>query len=415
MKNKFRNPVFSLNRFFHKGKKKLPCWLAGRFYPKDKFCFQLKSQNLSIDCERKGHKLSLKTGDWIAVKLLSQKNKVYQVSEYQILSPSNSKFKQADFSYKNKGQIIQDWNSFLDTIKEFFYSEGLTYADTPNLVPCPGTEPHLKPFKTRLIKNNKSKTIYLPTSPEMHLKKLLCQDWTDFFEIKKCYRNGELNPLHQAEFTMLEWYRAFYSTQQLIEESYKLLSFLQKKDFFKVPLPKAKIYTVQELFKKYLNFSLSPQTSKKELIPLLKKHNLIYGLKDDFETLFFNLFLNLIEPKLPKGNPVFVCSYPPQLRAFSQLNEQGWADRFELYWRGFELANAFYEVTDSKEQLSLFKDHIKQRNDSVAFDKELFSLMDQGMPSCSGIAMGLDRLFLAIYKKKNLTETRLFPLCTDLV
>lgn len=410
MKHKFRSSVFSLSRFFYGKEKSLPCWLAGRFYPKDKFCFQLKSQNLSIDCERKGHKLSLKTGDWIAVKLISKKNKEYQVSEYQILTSSNSKFKEAGFSYKNKGQVMQDWNSFLDSVKEFFYSEGLAYARTPSLVQCPGTEPHLQPFKTHFINVNKSKTIYLPTSPEMHLKKLLCQDWTDFFEIKTCYRNGELSPLHQAEFTMLEWYRAFYSTEELIKEAYKLLSFLQKKDFFKVSLPKEKIYTAQELFKKYLNFSLSPQTSKKELIPLLKKHNLIYSLRDNFETLFFNLFLNLIEPRLPKQSPVFICSYPPQLRAFAQLNEQGWVDRFELYWRGFELANAFYEVTDSKEQLSLFKEHIKNRKDSVPIDKELISFMNQGMPFCCGIAMGLDRLFLAIYKKKNLTETRLFPL-----
>ena len=92
------------------------------------------------------------------------------------------------------------------------------------------------------------------------------------------------------------------------------------------------------------------------------------------------------------------------------MNQQGWADRFELYWRGLELANAFYEVTDSREQSSLFKEHLKQRKDSVPADRELLSLMNQGMPPCSGIAMGLDRLFLAIYKKEDLSETGLFPL-----
>ena len=158
--------------------------------------------------------------------------------------------------------------------------------------------------------------MYLQTSPEMHLKKLLCQDWTDFFEIKKSYRNGELSKTHQAEFTMLEWYRAFYSTQELIKESYKLLSFLQKKDFFKVPLPKAKTYTVQELFRKHLDFSLTPQSSKKEMLYLLKEHNLSYHLQDSFEDLFFLIFLNLIEPKLPKQSPCFYLQLPSSVKSF---------------------------------------------------------------------------------------------------
>ena len=404
------NSVFSLNRFFHRGEKILPCWLAGRFYPKSKFYFQLKSQNLSINCKKPGDRLQVKTGAWLAVKLLSKENNIYQISEYKILSSSLSRFKEADFSYKRKGEIIQNWRNFLRAVKDFLYSEGLAYTETPSLVLCPGTEPHLQAFQTRLATNGKSKKMYLPTSPEMHLKKLLCQDWTDFFEIKKCYRNGELNRLHQAEFILLEWYRAFYSTNELMKETYKLLSFLQKKDFFKVPLPKAKIHTVQELFKKHLDFSLTSQTSKKEIIPLLRKHGLIFDLKDSFEDLFFNLFLNRIEPKLPQHIPVFICNYPPQLRGFSKLTDQGWADRFELYWRGMELANAFYEVTDRTEQLSLFKSHIQQRKDSMPIDRELLQLMKGAMPPSSGIAMGLDRLFLAIYKKQSLTETRLFPL-----
>ncbi len=409
MKNISKNLVFSLNRFFHGKEKKLPCWLAGRFYPKGRY-FQLRSQNLSIDCEKQGKKpIPLKTGSWLAVKLLSKKKNKYQISEYKILVSASKKIKKLDFSYSNKGHLIQEWASFLTAVKEFFYSEGLAYAETPGLVCCPGTEPQLQFFKTCFSVDNKSRTVYLPSSPELHLKKLLCQDWTDFFEIKKCYRNGELSQLHQPEFTVLEWYRAFYSTQELIKESCKLLSFLQKKKFCKVSLPQAKIYTVQELFEKYIGFHLTPKTSKKDLIPLLKKHKLIYKSKESFEDLFFNLFLNLIEPKFHKSNPVFVCNYPPRLRAFAKLNKEGWADRFELYWRGFELANAFYEVTDSKEQLSLFKNHIKQRKDSVLFDKELISLMKGGMPPSCGIAMGLDRLFLVLSQRENLAEARLFP------
>lgn len=388
----------------------MPCWLAGRYYPQSSLCFQLKSQGLSVDCKQMGLKFKLKTGGWIAVKLLSKDNNKYRVSEYKALNSPVVEFRESGFSYSQKGRVVQAWENFLNAVKEFFYFKGLAYADTPGLVQCPGTEPHLKAFQMDLEVDGQSQKVYLPTSPEMHLKKLLCQDWTDFFEIKKCYRNGEFSRLHQAEFTLLEWYRAFYSTEELMRETYDLLSFLQKKDFFKVPLPQTQIYTIQELFKKHLDFSLTPKTSQKEMLSLLPDQNLSNPSELGFEDVFFLIFLNHIEPKLPRQTPVFVCNYPPQLRAFSRLNSEGWANRFELFWQGLELANAFYEVIDPKEQKSLFKKHIEQRRDGAPWDKELISLMKQGMPPVSGIALGLDRLFLAIYKKKDLRETRLFPL-----
>lgn len=403
--------IFSLNRFFHGKKKNLPCWVAGRFYFTGNFFFQLKSQDLSIDCKTKEDVSRIKTGSWVAVKLLSREHNIYQISECKILNSPEEGYEETGFSYKKKGDITKDWDHFLTTVKEFFYSRGLACVDTPSLVKCPGTEPHLQVFETFLFKEGEPKQMYLTTSPEMHLKKLLCQDWTDFFEIKKCYRNGESGQLHQAEFTLLEWYRAFCSTKELMEETYTLLSFLQKKGFLEDVLPEAKFYSVKFLFDKYLNFSLTPHTSQKELAFLLKKHDLLCHSTDTFESLFFNLFLNLIEPHLPKKHPVFIYHYPPQLRAFSKINEQGWADRFELYWRGLELANAFHEVTDNEEQLSLFKEHIEQRKDSVPFDKDLLLYMRKwGMPPCSGIAMGLDRLFLSLFGRENLTEIRLFPL-----
>ena len=162
----------------------MPCVLAGRFYPKTSYVFQLKSQNLSIDCQILNHThipKTIKQGDWIALKLISQKNTIYQVTECQLLSPSSHFIQEQKFSYRNKGQLIQDWRRFLRAVKEFFYNEGLAYAETPTLVHCPGTEPYLQPFKTRLTTRHKSKAIHLATSPEMSLKKLLCQDWTDCF------------------------------------------------------------------------------------------------------------------------------------------------------------------------------------------------------------------------------------------
>ncbi|MCZ0931680.1 MAG: hypothetical protein OXJ52_00790, partial [Oligoflexia bacterium] len=312
--------------------------------------------------------------------------------------------------------------------------EGLSYSSTPHLVECPGTEPHLKALKTSFKKT------YLATSPEMHLKRLLCQDWTDFFEIKTCYREEAISPHHQVEFTLLEWYRAFYSSRELMKETYELLLFLQEKGFCK--LFPYKVFTVAELFKKYLDFSLTPESSKQDLADLVEKHklnDLSYSenrqaftessshtneqhyigshsresgnlQRTSFEDIFFLLFLNQIEPKLPKKTPVFICNYPPQLRAFAQINQKGWADRFELYWRGLELANAFYEVIDPSEQEKIFQDHLKERKEGLPLDFELLKDMKRAMPPVSGVALGLDRLFLALFNKKDLKQTRLFPL-----
>ncbi len=409
----------------------MPCWLAGRFCPQGPFrfqlksqvCgqradlppqgpfrFQLKSQGLVVDCEKAGSEPKLQAGEWMAVKLLSKKNRGYLVSEYKALSHQTAGFKERAFSYSAKGEIIQNWERFLSAVKEFFYAEGLAAAGTPSLAQCPGTEPHLQAFQTSLDIKGSFQKMYLPTSPEMSLKKLLCQDWTDFFEIKKCFRQGELSRIHQPEFTLLEWYRAFYSLEDLINETGSLLAFLKEKGFIKAPLPPAQVYTVAELFKKRLGFSLRPQTSLEDMRRLARDQNLPHGSEAGFEDIFFLIFLNRIEPKLPKHAPVFICDYPPRLRAFSQLNERGWADRFELFWRGLELANAFYEVTDPQEQKSLFKLHLEQREDDVPWDEDLLSCMRQGMPPGSGIALGLDRLFLAIYEKEDLKDTRLFPL-----
>ena len=166
---------------------------------------------------------------------------------------------------------------FLSAVKGFCRDGGMAEAETPGLVECPGTEPHLHPFKSSLVKKGRAKAVYLPTSPEMHLKKLLCQDWTDFFEIKLCARNNETGPLHQPEFHLLEFYRAFYRLEELKRELFQLLVFLHKEGFFKTRPPDPLTYSIRELFKKHLGFALSPKTRARDLKPLLKKKRLKGG------------------------------------------------------------------------------------------------------------------------------------------
>lgn len=418
-----KKKIFSLTRFFHE-KPELPCWLAGRFFEKDSNHYFLKSQGKFIVCKKDSFSKKVKQGDWLAVYLLSQNMKslgnnkdekifkkessflesVYLTKACYILNRPEDFYIEKNFSYKKKGQVLQKWHFFLRAVEGFFISKGLSFASTPHLVECPGTEPHLKPLKSSY------RNYYLATSPEIHLKKLLCQDWTDFFEIKTCFREEENNSTHQIEFSLLEWYRAFYSLKDLMTELYELILFLKKKGFCKRDIPSPQFFSVSELFQKYLNFPLTPQSSKKELLNLATKQGLFVSSSLNFEDLFFLIFLNKIEPQLCQKNPFFIYNYPPQLRAFSQINKEGWAQRFEFYWQGLELANAFYEVTDFKEQRNLFQEHLEQRQDDILLDENLLDLMKKtAMPPSCGIAVGLDRLFLAFTEEKDLRKMRLFP------
>ena len=359
----------------------------------------------------------IKEGSWLLVELKSKNpsfKNCYNIGSAFVLNSPLASYKEQDYSYQNKGEILQKWQEFLQAIKDFFIQKGLAYSSSPHLVKCPGTEPHIQPLKSSY------KDLYLATSPEMHLKNLLCQDWTDFFEIKTSFRHEPANKTHQVEFTLLEWYRAFYSTKELMRECQELILFLQKQKFcassnkpqtkiFSADFPQAEFISVKELFKKYLNFCLSPDSSKEDLKLLIQKENLIAPKRASFEDLFFLLFLNRIENQLPKEKLVFIYDYPPQLRAFAKISNSGWADRFELYWKGLELANAFNEVNQKEEQKRLFENHLKERKDKVPIDKELLQAMEGAMPPVSGIALGLDRLFMALINKDNIKECRLFP------
>lgn len=382
--------LYSLTRFFQ-AKPSCPFWIAGRFYPQKDSYFELQSQGLKQVCFlENASNLKAKSQDWIAVEVYKQDKGIFYCKNYQVLSCCEKPYSPDLKSVS----LNQDWAQFLEAVYQFFKERGLLHVQTPHLVSCPGTEPHLNPFETKFLGDNQK--IFLITSPEMHLKKLLCQDWTDFFEIKTCFRNGESSLTHSPEFQMLEWYRAFFSLNELIQEVFDLILFLSEKSWFKGQKLSCKTYSMQDLFLKHLNFKLTPQTTQKDLLSFLKTTNIPIPKQKTFEDLFHLIFLNCIEPHLDSDQVIAIHNYPPLLRAYSQINAEGWASRFEVYLRGQELGNAFYEVISPQEQTEIFKQHLKERKDQVPPDQELIANMEQGMPPCSGIAIGLNRLFLAL-------------------
>ncbi len=417
------------------GKKNLKSeefWVAGRIsisQSQNEIFFSIESGNSSLellfskDCKLSAqypnHEI-LKSGDqiliqgfWNEIQIEGFDVRVHKIKAHQIklLAPALAEYAIPHFSYKKSKQ----WAYFLSLIRKTFGVLDFTEVQTPSLLPAPGTEPFLDFFKTEFKMGSFSKTYYLPTSPELHLKKMISSGWCRIFEIKKCFRNGEVSEHHQPEFWMLEWYRAYNHLDSLIKDIKGILNYL--KLHWPEPIigfATLKETTVQELFEKHCGFQLTPKTTHEELCDLSKKLEVEISLNDSWNDIFFKIFLEKIESQLGHDAPTIVRNYPPSQAALARLTADGWADRFEFYWKGFEIANAFHELNDPEEQLRRFEQEIafrkKIKNESIPMDEEFIQALRAGFPPTAGIALGLDRLFMALTGTPQISQTRAFTI-----
>ncbi len=300
------------------------------------------------------------------------------------------------------------WLQFTERVEKFFTIQKFYKALTPNIVVCPGLEPTLDPFSVELKINNKNEKMFLPTSPELHLKKIISQGVSEVFEITPCFRNDESGRQHQPEFTMLEWYRSFKNLNHIIKDIEKLISFVSPKG----EQPNFDKTTMRELFKKYLDFNLTPKTTQQELYSLAVQLELRVSDEDSFDDIFFMIFMDKIEPHLGKEGVDFVFDYPPSQAALAKINKGGWADRFEMYWQGYEIANAFNELVCPEIQKKRFLEEQESRKgqgkEFIPIDEDFIESLYYGLPPTAGIAMGLERLFMACYGITNIQDVRPF-------
>lgn len=340
---------------------------------------------------------SLKVFDWIAI---DEHNKIVRIV------PSLAKL----LTTLAKKENLKKWSQFLKTVRHFFDSQDFLEIQTPTLVASPGTEPTLEAFSTDLKTGSQLKKVFLPTSPELHLKKALTLGFDKIYEIAKCYRNNEITPIHQPEFLMLEWYRSFANLFDLQADMVRLVNTLC--DQFQHPRPSIQALTIRQLFKAHLNFELTPDCSVEDLRNLCLHHSLRVNDSFTIDDLFFILMLEKIEPQLPKDCLVFVEKYPPFQAALARKDHEGWAERFEVYWKGMEIANAFDELNNPHEQRSRAEQDLQKREgrSAINLDEEFFQSLESGMPPSAGIALGVERLFMALLNLKTIEEIRLFPI-----
>jgi elongation factor P--(R)-beta-lysine ligase len=361
-----------------------------------------KNQVLSeYSLENQSHWLeSLKPGDIIAVDAQEKLHLLARGEE--VGSP---------VSYKT----LRDWQKFLQLVRDFFVKNEFLEINTPTLVVCPGTEPSLEAFQTTLVKGTQIEKRFLPTSPELHLKKAMVYGFDKIFEIKNCFRNGEFTEHHQPEFWMLEWYRGYVNLKSIEQDVRSLISYVISNfpdETLKWP-QSFRIVTVAELFKEHTGFAITPWTTLEEYKNLAKNLQIEVRGADSIDDYFFAIFIEKIESSFSPTELVFVKDYPPFQAALARVNKLGWAERMEVYFGGFELANAFHELNDPEVQAQRFEEDLQKKKalgkSDIQLDSEFMSLLKKGMPPSAGIALGLDRLFMALFEIHDIRQTKLFP------
>ena len=212
---------------------------------------------------------------------------------------------------------------------------------------------------------------------------------------------------------MLEWYRAYEALPTLVEDIQSLLCELNEKEFITDPVGEVQKHSLSQLFLKFTGRELTPSTTKAELIEHSQALSQPVDPEDSWNNIFHLIFIGQIEPHLGQGGPELIYNFPPSQAALACINEEGWADRFELYWRGFEIGNAFNELRDPIEQQARFHTEMALREEEgkvpIPIDEEFIVALKQGLPPCVGMAIGLERLFLACQNMNDLSQLRLFP------
>ena len=390
-------------------------WLGGVVVSLDNHFMVLGGQGLELRATRPkvlsiGDKILIKISDDHFKEWLRHPDFVCDTMELKVLTQA---LQTPCLLTPHRCQQIELWNHFIETIREYFKSQGFIETPTPSLVPCPGFESTLQPFSTTLFVEESPREFFLPTSPELHLKKLLSQGWSEIFEIKQSFRNGEYSPHHQPEFTLLEWYRAYDLLNSLVEDIQNLLVSLCEKEFIVGPLEPCQQHSIAQLFFKFTGLQLTPFTQKKELVKYCQRLNQPTREEDSWDDIFHLIFIHQIESHLGRQGPELVYNFPPSQAILAQINEEGWAERFELYWRGFEIGNAFNELLSPIEHKKRFHKEMALREKKgytkVPMDEDFMMAVHGGLPPCVGMAIGLERLFLACQGMDDLKELRLFP------
>ena len=296
-------------------------------------------------------------------------------------------------------------------IREFMRARTVLEVETPILSRFGNTDPAIESFVTQALVPSSAAAAQAPrwlrTSPEFFHKRLLSMGSGDIFELAKVFRAGEVSAKHHPEFSMLEYYRLGFDEFDLMADLAQLMQSLQSQ--FAQPVWPIRQLRFDDWFQDQLAINLQ-QISPKQLLEKAKQHGAQSALDTDGCLDF--LRSHVLEPALDPAAWTFVYDFPASQAALAKLSHDGrFARRFELFGGGFELANGYFELCDaSEQQLRFAKDLEKRRENNqpeIPIDSHLLAALAQGLPSCAGVAVGLDRVLMLLTNAQNIADVML--------
>ena len=295
-----------------------------------------------------------------------------------------------------------------DGIRGFFRARGFREVRTPCLVPCPGMEPHIKPFRV-------GDAGWLQTSPEFAMKELLVGGFPRIFQLAPVFRDEPSAPTHRREFTMLEWYRAPAGMDEIAVDTEELVADVAQAVHGRTQLswrggtidvtPPWPRLSIPDLFA-----AVGVDLQNDDLAAACARFGVGGAPDDTWDDRYFRLWLGVVEPRLPADRAVLVTGYPASQAALAVV-EDGWARRFEAYLGGVELGNAFEELTDPAEQRRRFVADRElyrrvQGEEGPPLPERFLAALAEGMPPSGGIAVGVDRLAMLIAGEEDIEYVR---------
>ncbi len=298
-------------------------------------------------------------------------------------------------------------------IRAFFQQRNVLEVETPIMSHAATTDPHLASIPTlyQTMGDKQTQTLYLHTSPEYAMKRLLAAGCGSIFQICKAFRNGEAGRIHNPEFTMLEWYRIDFDHYQLMDEMDEFLQCI-------LGVTKSERLTYQQAFLRYTDID-PHQASLTQLKNAANAHGiqLASNINENDRDLWLQLLMSdVVEPQLGKHVPACIYDFPASQAALAQVRhekEYSVAERFEIYFKGMELANGFHELSDATEQAKRFEMDLAKRQQlgypQTPIDQNLLSALTHSFPDCAGVALGIDRLIMLAANTDNIADVIAFP------
>jgi lysyl-tRNA synthetase class 2 len=341
-------------------------------------------------------------GGDIIISELSREFSHYPHVSFPDVSPDYLRF------HGNNGKLfssIKIRSRILRAIRSFFDKEGFLEVETPAIVNSPGLEVHIRGIKVLTSDSQDAgKSAYLITSPEYHMKRLLAAGFEKIYQITKVFRSDEKGYLHNPEFTMLEWYRAFADYEAIMEDLEKMI-------------PKIADLIQNQRKIRFMGriIDLSPPWERITFEDAFKKYAGIYSMHYLSAQEKINMLVEKVERNLGNEKPVFLIEFPSDLASLARRKPDNpeIAERFELYISGVEIANAFSELTDAEEQHKRFDADLEERKnlglEQYPVDRNFLAALRCGMPTSAGVALGIDRLVMIFADSKDIDEVIAFP------